>query len=289
MQKESNISTDDNMRRRPSARVGVGAGVIFVTIVVLALAVGGSAWFVRSQAERVERQRAAASAILIAMLDQQTGLRGYFLTHDRSFLEAYERGQESYSKPSERLRSGTAGDRPVSNALNKQQRAARRWQQASKARLGDFEAGGTSEDGSQELKQLMDDFRVQHSSLTSLLADRAREGRVNAQRVPLIIIVVLGMLAAIIGGWFLRVRTRQQEALWEHRERKRLAFELNDSIVQSLVVSSYALSMGDTERAAAALERALTAGKGVISEMLADTDDKTLTRSAPPAGKMRDT
>jgi len=276
MQQESTISGDEKESRRPSAHVGVGASVIFVTIVVLALAVGGSAWFARSQAERVDHERIDAAAMLIAMLDQETGLRGYLLAQDRSQLAPYARGQHDYSKSFKSLRSSLDGDRRLQNALSDQHRAAGRWQQAAETQLAGGNSGKPLAEGVMKRKQLMDYFRSRQASLVNLLDRRAQQGRVNAQRVPVIIIVVLGILASIVGGWFLRIRNRQQMAVWQRQELHRQAFELNDSVVQTLVVSSYALSMGDTERAAVALEKALMKGKSIISGMLADTDDKTL-------------
>ena len=63
------------------------------------------------------------------------------------------------------------------------------------------------------------------------------------------------------------------------RESQRRAIEINDDIVQGLTVASYALELGDTARAKAAVDRALASSRSIISEMLGEQD--TATRLGP--------
>ena len=50
----------------------------------------------------MQGQLRASSDLLTAMLDQETGLRGYALTGDKEFLEPYESGWTGSSGPCER-------------------------------------------------------------------------------------------------------------------------------------------------------------------------------------------
>lgn len=51
----------------------------------------------------------------------------------------------------------------------------------------------------------------------------------------------------------------------------RQALEINDTVVQGLTVSSYALQLGDTTMAAAALEQTLESARELVSRLLQDT------------------
>ena len=56
----------------------------------------------------MQGQLRASSDLLTAMLDQETGLRGYALTGDKAFLEPYELGQDDSSARCGRPRPGPA-------------------------------------------------------------------------------------------------------------------------------------------------------------------------------------
>jgi hypothetical protein len=70
--------------------------------------------------------------------------------------------------------------------------------------------------------------------------------------------------ATIVGLRAERVRTARLEAELTRRR----AFELNDDVVQDLAVAKLSLEAGRPEDSHAAIDRALTAGKRIISEMV---------------------
>ena len=53
-----------------------------------------------------------------AMLDQETGLRGYLITGDEKFLEPYHRGGNAYTAASQKIR-GLTSDNPAVTSPNK--------------------------------------------------------------------------------------------------------------------------------------------------------------------------
>jgi len=61
----------------------------------------------------------------------------------------------------------------------------------------------------------------------------------------------------------------EREALMDDRERQ--ALQLNDDVVQALAVAKWALEVGTGEYVLESLDRALTAAKGILSEMAADS------------------
>src|SRR3954451_5995198 len=73
--------------RTPSARVRLPILLLVLGVLVAAVAVGAPAAEQRASSERSYTLTRDAQQMLTAMLDQETGLRGYVLTGNRRFLE----------------------------------------------------------------------------------------------------------------------------------------------------------------------------------------------------------
>src|SRR3954451_9074268 len=99
--------TDRTSLRR---RVGI-LGCIFVAFVVFAL--GMCTLMVRAWGRAVDRRgdlRVAAAEVAdlrLAYSDQETGVRGYLLSGDSSFLDPYNDGVSRAQAVRDRLRDGT--------------------------------------------------------------------------------------------------------------------------------------------------------------------------------------
>ncbi len=98
-------------------------------LVAFAIAViAGAVWFTsqtqRSAAAQSVAEERVAEQLLVGMLDQAAGVRGYAQTGDRRFLESYTRGRKTFEAA---LRAGqeTGSIPEVRTALAKQTRAAR--------------------------------------------------------------------------------------------------------------------------------------------------------------------
>ncbi len=77
--------------------------------------------------ESIQPARAEALRLQNALLDQETGVRGYVLGTDRQFLAPYTEGREAERDAASRLR-GLVGDRPVlRDDVNTIERAAADW------------------------------------------------------------------------------------------------------------------------------------------------------------------
>ena len=92
----------------------------------------------------------------------------------------------------------------------------------------------------------------------------------------------------IAAVWYFSLRNRfpalvRGAALFEDmRERQRQALEIHDNVVQGVATAKMALELGDTQRAAAALDTTLGRAKGIISELLGDAPlEAKLRREAP--------
>ncbi len=101
-------------------------------LVVAAIAViAGAVWFTsqtqRSAAAQSVAEERVAEQLLVGMLDQAAGVRGYAQTGDRQFLDSYTRGRRTF-EAALRAAQATGSNREVRTALAAQTRAPRAWQ-----------------------------------------------------------------------------------------------------------------------------------------------------------------
>ena len=66
-------------------------------------------------------------ALLVALIDQETGERGYLLTGDRRFLQPYRDGRQEFADRLAELRGDFRGDRGMTAALDRVAAAAETW------------------------------------------------------------------------------------------------------------------------------------------------------------------
>src|SRR3954454_20225830 len=102
------MATAPRFRGDPGAGRSAGADVrLPVLLLILGIFVSGIAVWApaadqRSSAERNYVLNRGAQKMLTAMLDQETGLRGYVLTADRRFLDPYRAGRATAARCSPR-------------------------------------------------------------------------------------------------------------------------------------------------------------------------------------------
>ncbi|MGP4000161.1 sensor histidine kinase [Streptomyces sp. 8N706] len=109
--------------------------VAAMAVLVLCCAGAGAALMNRTSdatdrlVDRVTPARAQTLRLQAALLDQETGVRGYLLTRDRQFLLPYERGRAAERTTAEEVRSLIAGEPRLSRDLAAVRAAARDWRQ----------------------------------------------------------------------------------------------------------------------------------------------------------------
>lgn len=158
------------------------AGVLAVLCATSAVAVARD----RDRADRSQRVSAAADALLVALLDAETGQRGYLLTGDDAFLQPYEEGRQRVPAALERLQA-EAAEVPAARAPAQRLAAAvaakdRLVQRiVALARAGQTDAavrvvtGGTG-------KAAMDEVRVQVDEVRAAAGAAAGRARAAADR-----------------------------------------------------------------------------------------------------------
>jgi len=136
----------------------------------------------------------ANGRVLQAMLDAQTGLRGYQLTGDPAFLEPHERGLPEVGVQIEKVLTST-DDPAVAELMAAQQRSAQAWLQAY-AQPGDVET--TRE--SLAAKASFDDFREVNATLTLRLTDSRAAARGEIRLLQIAGLTLLAMLTVACAG-----------------------------------------------------------------------------------------
>jgi methyl-accepting chemotaxis protein len=205
-------------------RIGQRLGLAFAAVVALFLAVASVALYTASRLAKADRWNEhtyqvldAGSAMLNAMINMQTGARGYLIAGEDRFLEPWNRGLQSFDKAWDQARSLTS-DNPA-----QQERL-----QAMKAREQEFKSvveglvaarrevkngGGTMEAfvalfGQGKDKAAMDGFRALHAEFEKteqrLLDERKAEAQglrqmnftvvTVASAAAVVVAIVLGVL-----------------------------------------------------------------------------------------------
>ena len=181
--------------------------LVLVTLLVLELAV---------YAPRVDRAIDAASAVRRsheAMLDQQAGLRGYLLSGDERFLEAYERGEAALPALNAEATELIGGDDVLGNHFFELRLAQQTWiDRWALAALDHRAAGGDVADAFVDLdKELFDEYRQQYDLLSREIVGQRTRAVQSQQRA--LAVAVLAALAVTVGAGVLgQRRTRRLRA-----------------------------------------------------------------------------
>ena len=81
-------------------------------------------------------------AAMDAMVDQETGVRGYLITGDERFLEPYRRGGTAYTAAIQRLRDLTADNPAQQSWLNELDALAKNWRSGFAERFANRRSRG---------------------------------------------------------------------------------------------------------------------------------------------------
>lgn len=148
--------------------------------------------------DKATRAIDAAKSMLIAQLDQETGLRGYINTHDETFLAPYTAGRERLERLVDRSR-GEATDDSDRKLIDQQFRAATRWGRLAETEVNRVRDGRPSrvEDARARKKQ-MDRFRALNAAFIGHLEVDRGEDQGTARRNAVLVILALGLTFALV-------------------------------------------------------------------------------------------
>lgn len=177
------------------------------TVVLLVAGAGATAGVVRHWTRSVEHRRQARIAVQdlgamrLALIDQETGLRGYLLSGDADDLAPYRRGETDERRSFGALVS-YASDPTTQQALDAAGATIDRWRtQAAEPLLRVRQAGGTPDEALLESsRRLFDDVRASLDAAERRLADRLDEASRSTERSERLAVVVLLASFGAVGG-----------------------------------------------------------------------------------------
>jgi diguanylate cyclase (GGDEF)-like protein len=211
--------------RSPAVRVRLTFVLLVVGVLLAAVAVWAPAAEQRASSERSYTLTRGAQGMLTAMLDQETGLRGYILTGDRRFLEPYRSGSANVERAARSLLRQAGGDEELATLIADSSQIAMTWQQLAEeaADRVSRRGKGTSTPAALRRKAIMDRFRASNARLLAAIDARRRDALARSEILPVVMILLLAG-AGITVGWLVIVGPRQRVAE-EQRLARRYAAE----------------------------------------------------------------
>ncbi len=181
-------------------------------------------------ADRLQPASVQSRQLLVSLVDQQTGQRGFVLTGDEGFLSPYRAGEASFGRTLAQLRGDARGDATLGGALDRVEQAADRWRSVGATpeirarRAGNVDRAerlvriGRGESAFDDVRRRVEDVqelidvrsaRAQQRDESDL---RLLEIVITSSRLALLVILLLG--AFLMRHWVLepvnRLRTRMR-------------------------------------------------------------------------------
>jgi signal transduction histidine kinase len=190
----------------------LGVLVVAAALVVLAL-LNQNRRAVNNLAGSIEPAQAQAYRLQGALVDQETGVRGYAITGDSRFLAPYTSGRAIETSAVARLRALIGGTQPMAADLSRLERAANGWRHAYALPLINLASHGplNGHDLAQVTasKQSFDHLRVlfaaqnhhlaeaSAAASASVAADRTQQDWVYAAILAVFLLVAAGLAVAL--------------------------------------------------------------------------------------------
>ena len=237
---------------RPARATRVPSLVLILALCLVLVGVG-AALFQSTAAERDARQQVTLTTEVLRHLrtalrmglNAETGQRGFLLTNDPLYLEAFDTGEREW------LASIDALDRTLADVATEDQAAAiARMRQLAEEKLAELSetirlARGGDLDAALALvrtdegKRLMDRFRAEIRALEDqeqqiLSAAIARAEVIEARTIPILVAMAAAVLALVVLGLWLERRTATAEAEAREADELRRARERSDLLAREL-------------------------------------------------------
>ncbi|MFJ7255211.1 ATP-binding protein [Streptomyces sp. NPDC098085] len=212
----SGRDTPPGPRRGLASRLSVQNWVhlilaVFVLVVCVGLTVGGLVLSRMSDrttelVDRIQPARSSSFQLQNALLDQETGVRGFALTGDSAFLRPYEAGMRDEQLRMARVRALVGDEQPFARDLDRIAAAAREWRSRhAEPLVAAVRRDGPASESSAPIRRSKNEFDTLRRLYTAQQAhldvarDRARAdlGTARATRDKMLISLVVGFLLAV--------------------------------------------------------------------------------------------
>ena len=170
--------------------------LLLVAGVALVVALQRAEQAASDQADRTVPARLKAGQLLTSLVDQETGLRGYALTGDETFLQPYRQGLRDEAQARADLQRLIPPGDPARLDLLSVDAAITAWREQYAALRIDGPGSPDLDDDTIEFgRQLFDRVRQANAALDAELADQLEDSQAAADRDRVVVLVVLALLA----------------------------------------------------------------------------------------------
>ncbi|HWI73186.1 MAG TPA: CHASE3 domain-containing protein, partial [Baekduia sp.] len=194
------------------------------TLLLMPLALGaiGFAMVLTARSQRhvattAANRTAAVNRLMLATIDQETGLRGFLLNGRQDFLAPFTSGDHDAALAERDIRAGAGGDSETLTLLNRFVALRREWQAQGRAQIAARRDGGPVAPDSARHKATMDRLRRVGATLDQRLDARRDADLTAAGRRAVIDVVALCLLLAAL-GLGLQARERRERRAAFQRE-----------------------------------------------------------------------
>jgi diguanylate cyclase (GGDEF)-like protein len=207
------------------------SAVIAITVLLIGGAVFSAATIARNSADHGARRQRESELMLTAMLNQETGARGYFETGASIFLHPYQQGASAFPLALAQSRRLAGGDIALQRSLTNQAQISSQWHAATQAQINLVANGRSAPSVSQALatKATMDRFRAANATYDKRL-NAERDAALSAQTwIAVGLAAALSLILVSAGSLFVRRATaREQKRIKGQRELRSL-LQVSDS------------------------------------------------------------
>ena len=198
-------------------RINVGSQIVLVLFIALLAVQFGAGARLRAahdaEVARAARAEIAAHRVLQRMTDAETGIRGFQLTGDVTFLEPYEKGWPAALAALDDIAANTSSP-TAARLLGRERAAVRAWLDGYATAV--VTAGVPGDDGNRALqgKRMFDEIRLVDEELGRALAEERRAVlATGATENRLVDLVSAGLVVAILMVGYLVARTGRRQLL----------------------------------------------------------------------------
>ena len=190
------------LARRLRAALGAFSLLLVLAVVAILLVLRQADHALSDQTQRILPARVAASQLLTSLVDQETGLRGYAITHQEIFLQPYRDGLLNESRIRAQLEGFVRPQDPARLDLLTVDSAITAWREEyADLRLKDVLAGSDTTT-IQFGKQLFDQVRTANAALDVELSREAASAKHDADSDRRLVVVVLSITAILVAAAF---------------------------------------------------------------------------------------
>jgi diguanylate cyclase (GGDEF)-like protein len=206
-----------------------------VPVFVIAGAVFLTGKIQRNAASLGAERQVVSQQVLTAMLDQETGARGYFQTQRPVFLQPWRDGTRAFDSGMVQMRALLEGDSTLNRMLTAEDRRGLAWHARTKAAISRLKRTGhpQSDVEAERTKAIMDAFRSEHAAFDSALSDQRDRGQLIATAITVAVAATMAIVLALLGVALARRLARKESARQRSQSEFRELLQVSESEEES--------------------------------------------------------